>query len=102
MHKNNFYLSFGIWLIIITQLGIPGAWIKILVFISGIFLVLVSLGPTILRKLQVKPKQKKKQNKIDIPDTHSQGSNQNEELRFSAPEGSQMNTETKAEAEKEI
>jgi hypothetical protein len=101
MNKNNFYLSFGIWLIIVTQLGVPGTWMKILVFISGLFLILVSLGPTILRKLQVKPKQRKKQNKINFQGVSSQDIKQNEEPKFSAQENSQIEAETKVEAEKE-
>jgi hypothetical protein len=102
MHKNNFYLSFGIWLIVITQLGIPGTWIKIIVFISGLFLVLVSLGSVILRKLQVKPKPKKKQSKISFQSQPSQDLEQNKELRFSAIESSQIKTEARTEAGKEI
>jgi hypothetical protein len=97
MHKNNFYISFGVWLVVVTQFGVPGTWIKTLVFISGIFLILVSLGPAILRKLQVKTKPKKKQEKINLQNTPSQNNEQNEELRFSAPENDQV--ETKAEEE---
>ncbi|MFH0804136.1 MAG: hypothetical protein V1896_00865 [Candidatus Zambryskibacteria bacterium] len=81
MHKNNFYISFGIWLIIIPLLGIPIDWARILVFLSGLFLILVSLGPVILKKLQVKPKKKQ-----DSP---------KQELKFS-PENNQI------EKEKEI
>jgi hypothetical protein len=58
MHKNNFYISFGIWLVIIPLLGVPIAWRDTLVFLSGIFLILVSLGPIILRKLQKNEKHK--------------------------------------------
>lgn len=58
MRKNNFYISFGVWLVIIPLLGVPIVWRDTLVFISGIFLILVSLGPTILRKLQTKSKRK--------------------------------------------
>lgn len=60
MNKNNFYISFGIWLAILPFLGVPGTWKNTLVFISGIFLILVSLGPTILKKLQPKQKIKRK------------------------------------------
>lgn len=59
--KNNFYISFGVWLVIIPLLGVPIVWRDALVFLSGLFLILVSLGPTILKKLQTKPKPKKKQ-----------------------------------------
>jgi len=71
MNKNNFYISFGVWLIILPFLGIPGIWKNTLVFLSGIFLILVSLGPTILKKLQ--PKQKVKRKK-ELPE---------QELKFS-------------------
>jgi len=61
MHKSNFYISFGVWLFILPFLGIPGSWKNVLVSLSGIFLVLVILGPTILKKLQPKPKSKDNQ-----------------------------------------
>jgi len=80
--KNNFYISFGVWIAILPFLGIPGTWRNTLVFISGIFLILVSLGPIILKKLQPKLKRK---------------SNKKEELRFSVQENNQ--TETKVENE---
>ena len=54
MHKNNFYISFGVWIAILPFLGIPGTWESTLIFISGIFLILISLGPIILKKLQTK------------------------------------------------
>jgi hypothetical protein len=75
MHKNNFYISFGVWLVIIPILGLPIVWRDTLVFLSGLFLILVSLGPIILKKLQQsKPKIKRKQ---ELP---------KEELRFSEKE----------------
>jgi hypothetical protein len=61
MHKNNFYISFGVWLAILPFLGVPGTWKNNLVFLSGVFLILMSVGPVILKKLQTKPKIKKKQ-----------------------------------------
>lgn len=79
--KNNFYISFGVWIAILPFLGIPGTWRNTLVALSGLFLILVSLGPTILKKLQTKPKPKKKQNKIDSQNLPLQ----NNELRFSVP-----------------
>ena len=54
MHKNNFCISFGVWIAILPFLGIPGRWKSTLIFISGIFLILISLGPIILKKLQTK------------------------------------------------
>ncbi len=77
MHKNNFYISFGVWLAILPFLGIPGTWKNTLVFLSGVFFIVTSLGPTIMKKLQIKPKAKKK-SKISeniLP--------QNNELKFS-------------------
>lgn len=71
MHRNNFYISFGIWIAIIPLLGVPIVWRDTLVFLSGLFLVLVFLGPTILKKLQTKTKRKK-----DVK-------GKEEELRFS-------------------
>ncbi len=68
---NNFYISFGVWLIIVPLLGIPISWVRVLVFLSGIFLILVSLGPAILKKLQPKQKSKKKKESSE------------EELKFS-------------------
>lgn len=60
MQKNHFYTSFGLWLIILPFFGIPGIWKEVLVFASGLFLILVSLGPVILIKLQSKSKPKVK------------------------------------------
>jgi hypothetical protein len=80
MHKNNFYISFGVWVAILPFLGIPGTWRNALVCLSGLFLVLVSVGPIILKKLQTKTKPKRKSPKIDSQETPSQ----NNELRFSA------------------
>lgn len=69
--KNNFYISFGIWIAILPFLGIPGAWKNVLVTLSGLFLILVSIWPAIMKKLQTKPKSRKKK--------------ENNELRFSDP-----------------
>jgi len=68
MRKNNFFISFGVWITILPFLGIPGTWKNTLVSLSGIFLILVFLGPTILKKLQTKEKPKGKQNKINPPE----------------------------------
>ncbi len=56
--KSNFYISFGVWLTIIPFFGIPGTWRNTLVFLSGIFFILVSVGPIILKKLQPDSKSK--------------------------------------------
>ena len=55
--KNNFYISFGVWLVILPLLGVPIVWKNILVLLSGIFLILVSVGPIILKKLQSEEKE---------------------------------------------
>jgi len=72
MHKNNFYISFGVWITILPFLGIPGTWRNTLVVLSGLFLILVSLGPVILKRLQTRSKSKKKR---ELPQ---------EELKFSS------------------
>ena len=56
MHKNNFLISFGVWLIILPFFGIPGTWKDTLISLSGIFLVLIFSWPTISTKLQIKSK----------------------------------------------
>jgi len=64
MQKNNFYISFGVWIFILPFLGIPTAWKNILIVLSGMFLIIVVAGPTVLKKLQTKPRIKRK-SKID-------------------------------------
>jgi len=59
MSKNNFYISFGIWVAIIPFLGIPRTGRDVFVVLSGLFLVSIFYGPTILKKLQTKSKSKK-------------------------------------------
>jgi len=93
MRKNNFYISFGIWLIILPFLGIPGAWRNSLVLLSGLFLTLVSLGPIIFKKLQ--PKQKKGQDRINPQNA----SIKSDELRFSGLGDNQIETEARIEKE---
>ncbi|MEK7669412.1 MAG: hypothetical protein AAB350_02360 [Patescibacteria group bacterium] len=94
MNKNNFYISFGVWLVIIPLLGVPIVWRDALVFLSGLFLLLVSFGPAILRKLQSKPKVKTKKNNPPNP-PYLKGEikekiEEREELKFSeAPSPSQ-------------
>ena len=100
MHKNNFYISFGAWLVVLPFLGIPGTWKNTLVFLSGLFLVLVSLGPTIMKRLQIKPKTKKKANKISgsVP-------SQETDLKFSETNiqtSSPISIKTETEIEKEL
>ncbi len=59
MNKNNFYIFFGLWVALLPFTGIPGVWRNGLVSASGIFLILVALGPAILKKLN-KSKVKRK------------------------------------------
>lgn len=89
MEKNNFYISFGVWLVVLPFLGIPGSWMNILVFLSGIFLILISLGPIILKKLQTKTKSKTKQNKIDSQYEYLK----DDSLRFYTAEDNQIKQE---------
>ena len=89
MNKNNFYISFAVWLIIIPLLGLPIIWRDGLVFLSGLFLLLVSFGPAILKKLQPKVKAKRKQEKINPENLNTEKN----ELRFSAPEENKIEEE---------
>ena len=60
MHKNNFYVFFGVWVAILPFTGIPGVWKNGLIFASGIFIVLTVVGPAILRDLtKTKPIRRK-------------------------------------------
>jgi len=82
--KNNFYISFGIWIAILPFLGIPRTGRDVLVTLSGLFLVLVFSGPAILKKLQSQISSKpvtprKKLIKIDSLDLQVE----NKELTFS-------------------
>lgn len=64
---------------IIPFLGIPGAWRNTLVTLSGLFLVLVALGPILLKKLQTKPKAKpRKKAELKFSDTPLVGTPQSE------------------------
>jgi len=65
-------------------------------------LILASLLPIILKKLQIKTKLKTRQNKINFQDASSVSTDDN--LRFSGPEDNQIKTEaeTKTEVEKGI
>lgn len=63
--KNNFYISFGVWLSVVPFLGVPNLWRNILIVASGIFLVIVFAGPIVLKKLQSKKPKKKKEIKVE-------------------------------------
>lgn len=89
MNKNNFYISFAVWLIIIPLLGVPIIWRDGLVFLSGLFLLLVSFGPAILKKLQPKVKVKRKQEKINPENLNIE----KDELRFSTPDENKIEEE---------
>jgi hypothetical protein len=77
--KESFYISFGVWLAIVPFLGIPGTWRNTLVTLSGVFLILVSLGPIILKRLQTKPKPRtRKKAELKFSDTVSTNISQSE------------------------
>ena len=99
MHKNNFYISFGIWVAILPFLGIPGSWKNVLVSLSGLFLVVVFLGPIILKKLQPKskPKSRKRLDNINSENMLSQNPPQNNGLRFSGMENNKEEIKTETE-----
>jgi len=96
MHKSNFYIWFGIWLIILPFLGVPILWRNTLVFLSGLFLVMIYLWPNILKKLQAKPKTKKKTARI-VETVKS--NEQDKELKFSE---NNIKTPTLVQTETEI
>jgi hypothetical protein len=59
MTKNNFYISLGVWLIVIPILGIPGVWRYRIIELTGLFLVIHSAWPAILKRVSQKPRVKK-------------------------------------------
>ena len=61
--KSNFYISLGIWLVLIPLLGIPGVWRNNLITATGILLLLHVLWPVFLRKISEKSKFKKREKK---------------------------------------
>src|SRR3989338_1107052 len=63
-HKNNFYIWLGVLVAIVPFLGVPSLWKVYLTTFSGILLVLQASWPMILKRLQSKPKIKKKINKV--------------------------------------
>ena len=65
--KNNFYISFGVWLVILPFLGIPGLWRSVFIVASGVFLVALSVGPIVLKKLQTKTKIPRKKKESILP-----------------------------------
>ena len=61
--RNNFYISFGIWVAILPFIGVPSIWKTILIVVSGIFVSVLNLTPLILKKLQ-QPKQRSRKKQI--------------------------------------
>jgi hypothetical protein len=55
-YRSNFFISLGIWISLIPFLGIPRAWRDGLVVATGLFILVIFLGPIILKKLQTKPR----------------------------------------------
>ncbi|NLE07304.1 MAG: hypothetical protein GX627_01690 [Parcubacteria group bacterium] len=95
MHKNNFLISFGIWITILPFLGVPGSWKNTLTFLSGIFLILVFSCPIVFQKLQIKPKIKRKKIKNVLTDSQAE----KEALKFSsAPDLATSQTKIKEES----
>ena len=58
--RNTFNLSFGFWILVLPFLGIPVFWKTLLICSSGLLLILVGIGPSLLSVLKEKPKIQKK------------------------------------------
>lgn len=65
MHKNNFYIFFGLWIALLPFTGIPGVWRNGLISASGLFIVLVVLAPSILKKLNKSKTKRKSKSSLD-------------------------------------
>lgn len=98
--KNSFYISFGIWIAIIPFFGIPGVWKNALMAVSGIFLIIISVGPILLKKIQsqVKGKPRKRAVKQEVKADELILSSKPDELRFSG----NKTIDTKVEDKNEI
>lgn len=62
--RENFYISFAVWLCLLPFFGIPSTWKTGLMFASGVLLLLVNVGPIIFKNIQPKPKLRKRQSKV--------------------------------------
>ncbi len=58
--RNTFNISFGFWILVLPFLGIPIFWKTLLICSSGLLLILVGVGPSLLNALKEKPKIQKK------------------------------------------
>lgn len=58
--RNTFNISFGFWILVLPFLGIPVFWKTLLICSSGLLLILVGIGPSLLSSLKEKPKNQKK------------------------------------------
>jgi hypothetical protein len=67
--KNNFYISLGVWLMIIPLLGIPNVWRGRLVEVTGALVVGYAAWPFIFRKISQKPRVKKEKKEDKPSDT---------------------------------
>lgn len=56
----NFYITLGVWLLIIPALGISGVWKNRLVVATGVLVLAESIWPILIKKVSVKPRVKKK------------------------------------------
>jgi hypothetical protein len=59
MTKNNFYISLGVWLLLIPLLGIPNVWRGRLVMLTGVLLIVHAAWPVLVKKISQKPRIKK-------------------------------------------
>lgn len=58
--RNTFNISFGFLIVVLPFLGIPVFWKTLLICSSGLLLILVGIGPSLLSVLKEKPKIQKK------------------------------------------
>ena len=58
--RNTFNISFGFWILVLPFLGIHIFCKTFLICSSGLLLILVGVGPSILNSLKAKPKNQKK------------------------------------------
>lgn len=61
MDKNSFYISVGIWIVVLQFMGVPSTWKTALTIFSALIVILINLSPIILKKVQNKtPRTRKK------------------------------------------
>lgn len=77
--RNTFNISFGFWILILPFLGLPIFWKTILISASGALLILVGIGPSLLKVLKEKPKTQKKKSTTEQSNITSDSSVSNME-----------------------